>query len=55
MRIMASTTTPTEATTPGGIISGGTPGGTIAGSIRLQDSTREPSSFKPADYIIYYC
>jgi hypothetical protein len=34
---MVSTTTPTESTTPG-IISGGTPGGTIAGSIRLQES-----------------
>jgi len=38
MPIMAFTTTPTESSTLGGIISGGTPGGTIAGSIRLQEA-----------------
>jgi hypothetical protein len=42
MHIMASTTTPTDSTTPGGIISGGIPGGTIAGSIKLQESTMTP-------------
>jgi hypothetical protein len=39
MPIMALLTTPTDSTTPGGIISGGIPGGTIAGSIRLQESS----------------
>src|SRR5215831_4447538 len=38
MHIMAFTITPTEPTTPGGIISGGILGGTIAGSIKGKHS-----------------
>jgi hypothetical protein len=59
---MASTTTPTDSTTPGGIISGGIPGGIIAGSIRLQESiTKTPLEVEISHHfsnpliILYYC